>query len=235
VYLDVTRRIRRAEQKRQIEELRLQTGASDQLLASLGERASNAKAERDYWFDKAAKLEQANADLQNELNQHRENYRLWGVGVASSDDSEAETEVRSVAAAVQLAEGTLTTLRFLPSAVEAVAASPFDNPAAVYDAFEALDELAKERQKGPLGKRVKEWLSERGIEYAAHEAHTTMGRWRNERQFRDGNNALEIQEHIKFGADGDPQYCLRIYLRWDDTVKRWTTGRVGRHLTNSQS
>ena len=35
--------------------------------------------------------------------------------------------------------------------------------------------------------------------------------------------------------DGDPQYCLRIYVDWDPEAEEWVVGHVGRHLTTSQS
>ena len=88
---------------------------------------------------------------------------------------------------------------------------------------------------GSLGQSVETWLANRGFPYSPFESQPTMGKWGNEREFRDGAQVREMQEHMKFRADGDPQFCLRIYVQWDDEQLNWVIGHVGRHLTTTQS
>lgn len=234
VYDNVTGRIRRAEQERLLEEVREKAGdveAAQQLF----EEMAQAERHRTELQARLRELQAENELLRAELDQHKVNYRLIGATSQEDSETEEELEVGSVADAVKLATQRLTSLRFLPSATESAAQSPYHQPAQVYEAFETLDELAKERRRGPLGRSIEDWLGERGVPYSPHESQTTMGKWGHERQFRDGDRTLTIEEHIKFGADGDPQYHIRIYVAWDEAAQSWIVGHVGRHLTTTQS
>jgi hypothetical protein len=157
-----------------------------------------------------------------------------GLATNAERDNEEEVEITSVAGAVKLA-ARFESIRFLPSAFESANESPYHAPASVYTAFETLDELALELDVGTLGQRLEDWLGERGVVYSPHESQPPMGRWGHERRSHDGPSEREIQGHLKFGADGDPQYCLRIYTEWDSDERRWLIGHVGRHLRNLHS
>ncbi|MEZ4554194.1 MAG: hypothetical protein R3B59_09840 [Dehalococcoidia bacterium] len=238
VYQDIAGRVRRAEQEALMEQLRERSGSDDaylELLEQVQARVTEAEDDRDRWRQQAQEFERSNEELNALVRQHESNWKM--IGTASQGDAEPddELEVRTVAEAVRLASERFESLRFLPSAIESAAMSPYDRPAQVYEAFEALDELTLERLQGPLGKSIDDWLGERGFPYTPRESQTTMGKWGHERQFRDGQRTRTVQEHIKFGADGDPQHHIRIYVTWDDDESRWIVAYVGRHLTTTQS
>jgi len=234
LFEEVTRRVRRAEQEETLRNLQ-QTGADEEFVQFLSDTVEEAERQRDLWEQRALQLEQEGVALRQELAQVKQNFRFIGVAAGGSIDEDDSVEVDSVRPADDLA-ARMGSVRILPSAFDSADASPFHDPPAVYAAFEALDELSKELRQGEsLGRSVEDWLRDRGVDYSPHESATAMGRWGNERRFRDGDLIRTIQGHLKFGADGDPRYCLRIYTEWDGAAEEWVVGHVGRHLTNTQS
>lgn len=239
MFEDVLSRSRQAEQESLIQRLRSRGAGDDgaymSLLTELQVQVETVRSERDQWQLRAMERGEEAEQLKAELEQHRQNYRLFGIGSAEAPGGEEELEVASVSEAVELAAQTLHRLRFLPSAHASASASNYNDPASVYGAFEVLDELAGERSGGPLGMSIEDWLRERNYQYAPHESQTAMGKWGDERRFLDGERTLTMEEHLKFGIDGDPQYCLRVYVWWDRDELKWIIGHVGRHLTTTQS
>lgn len=123
-------------------------------------------------------------------------------------------------------------LRFLKGACSR-GANLYERPRDIYDAFVALDELARQRADGGIGGRVEDWLKARGIKYAPKESQTT----RSERWFFDEviqEKAL-FEEHLKFGMGQDPRYCQRIQMAWDADAGEWVIAYVGEHLDNTKT
>ena len=123
-------------------------------------------------------------------------------------------------------------LRFLKGACSR-GANLYERPRDIYDAFVALDQLARERADGGIGGRVEDWLKARGIKYAPKESQTT----RSERWFFDEviqEKAL-FEEHLKFGMGQDPRYCQRIQMAWDADAGEWVIAYVGEHLDNTKT
>ena len=235
LFEEVTRQVRRAEQEETLRRLQ-GSGADEEFIQLLSDTVDEAERQRVLWEQRALDLEQANVQLRQELDQVRQNFRFIGLAAGGSDNEEDDgAEVNSVRGAVELA-AKLGSIRFLTSAIETAAESTYHEPGAVYGAFEVLDELARELRKSQaLGRTFEDWLGERGIEYSSHESRTAMGKWGSERRFWDGELLRTMEAHIKFGVDGNPRYCLRIYLDWDTAENEWVVGHIGRHLTTTQS
>ena len=202
------------------------------------ERArEDAERERDHWRSQADELGKRTAELDREVRALRFEAQVKAAASEASRELAPEPgeEITDVAGAVSLAKIRFPSLRFLPEAVESAAASTYTQPEKVYAAFEALDDLADARVAGSLGRSIKDWLRDRGFEYAAHESQTTMGMYGGERTFRYLGAKITMEEHIKFGIGPDPRLHLRIHLMWHEGESRWLIGHVGRHLTNTKS
>ena len=211
------------------------------------ELAGAEEQEKEEWFSKAADLERQVEELraglakkEEELQQVRQNWRLTfsadqanGSGGSESAEEPLLVDVLGAVERARLRFG--TRLHFLPEAINSAGESTFLYPAKVYGAIEALDQLAEARTAGPLGKSVKDWLGERGFDYAAHESQTTMGMYGDERTYRYGGAKVTMEEHIRFGTGTDPRHHLRIHLAWHEGESRWLIGHVGRHLTNTRT
>ena len=180
---------------------------------------------------RADDLEKENRQLNHSLSAHR----LAGGEASGERRAESAAEVASVAGAVELADRRFGSLAFLREARVSAEDSNYQQPAKVFQAFEALDELARRRADGTLNRSIGDWLKERGFNYTAHESKTTMGKWGGQRTFRHNGAKITMEEHIKFGIGPDPANHLRIHLTWDDAESRWLIGHVGRHLTNTKT
>ena len=211
------------------------------------EQARAAEREKEEWFAAAADLETQVEGLRarlaakaDELQQVQQNWRLAlsadqanGSGGSESAGEPLLVDVLGAVERARLRFG--TRLHFLPEAIDSASESTSLYPAKVYGALAALDQLAEARKAGPLGKSVKDWLGERGFDYAAHESPTTMKMYGDERTYRYGRARVTMEEHIRFGAGMDPRHHLRIHLAWHEGESRWLIGHVGRHLTNTKT
>lgn len=204
-------------------------------------RAEAEQEQKEDWFSEAACLEREVGSLQrmlaakeNELQRVQRNWRETQQHTGAHLAAEEPSPV-TVVEAVLLASKNFRSLHFLAEASDSAAESPYVYPDRVYATFRALDELADARTAGPLGMSVHDWLKEQGIDYAAHESGTTMGKWGDERTYRYGGARWQMQEHVKFGVGPDPRHHLRIHLAWHEGESRWLIGHVGRHLTNTKT
>lgn len=209
-------------------------GASHEAAQALLDDVDRIEAERDDLQLRVWELESQNSDLQREIDRLKESMRqMWQA--PTSGAAVAEVEIDRVATAVRFAAGRFQHLRFLDSAYESAEKSNYRWPDRVFDAFEALDELAELRHRGSLGMDIERWLSERGIEYAAHLSPTTRSKYGQHYTFRVDGVDRVMEEHLVFGNDGDPDRCLRVHMEWDADAAVWLIGHVGRHLPNTKS
>ncbi len=147
-------------------------------------------------------------------------------------DADPEPEFSSVYDVVNYAEEKLPGIRFFSLARERAKGSQFQRYNEVYEAFLALNECAAERSQDSLRKSVKEWLSDRGIDYSPHESKSTMGKYGDKRMFHDEitKDRVEMQEHVKLGGGLGEHNQLRIHMKWEPEEGRWLVGYIGRHL-----
>ena len=95
-----------------------------------------------------------------------------------------------------------------------------------------LSECADERVSDTLAKDVKEWLRDRGFDYAPSESKTTMGKYGDKRTFFDDEKKrhVEMQAHIKLGGGPGQRNTLRVHISWDEEENKWLVGYIGLHL-----
>jgi hypothetical protein len=135
--------------------------------------------------------------------------------------------------AVEVAQAALgDRLYILPSALAAADDSPFQDPAAIYQALHHLAALSARMAAGPLGKSVKAALQELGIDYSPGIAPTTPKRLRQQFKFTADGILYICEEHLRIGSSSyDPKECARIYFTTSQlSGTRIVVGYVGRHL-----
>ena len=169
---------------------------------------------------KNKRLETENKELEREIE------RLKTCVCESGDDVKPtaltpDADPKNVLEAVAKADATFDTLRFFPTAFKHARDSQFRPAVKVYETFAVLNNCAKERAEGGLGKSVTSWLSERGVEYAPGESTPTSQKYIDDRIF----GGVYMPAHVKMGG-GD----LRIHLRWEESEGKWLIGYVGKHL-----
>ena len=171
-------------------------------------------------------------ELEKEIDAQRRQWGLYQGHVEAEDEDEDVTpEILSVLDAVEWAQ-LLDHIRCLPRVHRTAKASPYESPAEVYQAFVALEELAKERTTESVG-AIGDWLAQRGVDYVAGESQST----RPKRWFFDHMRERKVlfEEHLRFGTGTDKRYCLRIQMAWDGEREEWVVGHVGEHLDNTKT
>lgn len=152
-------------------------------------------------------------------------------GILRQSDAEAgveSPEFRTVLEAVKAADASFDGLRFFPTAIESARDSQFTRPCEVYRALEVLAECGEARQRdGALGVVVRDWMAERGVDYAASESEQTEIRHSDERKFYDPKRDFHVYmgAHIRVGRNQ-----VRIHVVWHDAEGKWLVGWVGDHL-----
>ena len=148
------------------------------------------------------------------------------------EEDEQPPEFESVYDVVEYAKDKFDRLRFFSRAVQTARKSDFPRPDEVYSAFQVLSECANERISDTLAKDVKEWLRDRGLDYAAGESPSTMGKYGNKRNFFDDEKKhhVEMQAHIRLGGGLGEHRQLRVHVWWDEEENKWLVGYIGRHL-----
>jgi hypothetical protein len=151
----------------------------------------------------------------------------------------------SVVEAVQRAEKEYAdSLVFHGKAFESAEDSPYRHPPRVYAALGMLGECARLRRRAASARKpvpgIREWFRDRaaevpGVEYAAHESATTLGKWGDERTVEHHGKRFTMEQHLCLGDGHDPAGCLRIYFLPDPETRQFVVGYVGRHLTNTRT
>ncbi len=127
------------------------------------------------------------------------------------------------------------TLLFLPSALEAAAASPYQWPEKVYALFAALDELTRLwQQQGRIGAGWHQALKTKGFDYKENISPTARGKFGHEYTFAYEGQSLRFEHHVTLGAKS-ADTCISIHWHRDEGRKLLVIGWCGRHLANTQS
>lgn len=152
---------------------------------------------------------------------------------AASDFSAVAFPPADVADAVEQADTLFPDdLLILPSALRSAEASPYRNPAEVAMALAELAKLAQALRSGSLGKKLQDYLSERGLDYGGGLSPTTSKKLRQQYRSADNDREYSWEEHIRIGGGSyDPADSLRIYFNSRERPNgRIVIGHVGRHL-----
>jgi hypothetical protein len=149
---------------------------------------------------------------------------------------EEEGELKSVRDALMKAKDKFQdVLHFLESAEESAKKSVYKNPNRVYEAFEALNDVASawRNTEGKLGKSWKDALKERGFDI--HQVSQTSGtKWKNDYSFSYKGKSQLFSDHITIGAK-QADKCCSIHWYRDDADKVLVIGYCGEHLPNTKT
>lgn len=205
----------------------------EEVFDEFAEEIEELREENDWLAGRVDQLEAEKANYEENLEVLRQ--QLGEEPEEVIEDVGEETEPRdfdNVLDAVQRAgEDFGEWIHIWSDAREAAEESPFSRPNEVYEALEAIAELAeldyKDSETGPWTK----FFEERGIKYASNEKQVTMGKYGDERIFhdRDSDRRREIQRHLTLGA-GSREECVQIYFDREDDSNRFAVGYCGMHL-----
>ena len=212
----------------------------DDLVNTLAEYESQQTENERQFNRQLSDYERQNNELraQNEDLQARVEQLTVALRYSDSDSEETQEadelppEFKALYEAVEHSTQEFDNLRFFSNAEQLAKASTFPRPSEVYDAFNTLNDCAIERMNGSLGKGVKEWLKERGIDYSPRESDSTMGKYGEQRLFydQDKRRRIEMQSHLKLGGGLGEHNQLRVHVSWDEDENKWLIGYIGRHL-----
>ena len=222
--------IENADNKAMLDELTNTLAEYEKQRAERARQFERQISERDRQID-GLRIE--NQELQDQIDQlNRALSHLDSESAKPEEDDEQPPELESISDVVEYARDTFDTLRFFSRAVEMARKSEFPRPDELHEAFRLLNECADERISNTLAKDVKEWLKERGLDYAAGESPTTMGKYGNKRNFFDDEKKrhVEMQAHLRLGGGLGHHNQLRVHVCWDEDENKWLIGYIGRHL-----
>jgi hypothetical protein len=150
-----------------------------------------------------------------------------------SDGEPTPDSFKSVASALAKAgEDFEDRIAVWESAREAAEDSQFARPREVYDAVQAIAELADRYYKGEdrsVGQPWGKFFEEHGLDYKQSESDMTMNLHGESRIFKHEGEQREIQRHITLGG-GSRKHCVQIYFDQDDELEKFAIGYCGVHL-----
>ena len=192
-----------------------------------------ARAQR----NKADKLVLENERLRESIDQLRAGEIQYGdlpLEEQIIDESyDLSPSFQSVLEVVEFASENLDGLRFLPDAFKTAGSnytSGYDKHASViFDAIKVLNECAEKRSKGGLGMSLKQWFSDRSVEFS-DESKSTKRKLADKRRFEDDESDEHIlmTQHVKL-----LQNDIRIHVKWDKPNSKYLIGHIGEHLPTS--
>lgn len=157
--------------------------------------------------------------------------------VMSDDPAEVDdptTGIRSVAEAVEEAAAVCRHLVILDEARDSACRAAYRQPARVYRALLAMDEVAGEWSRGNLPTGFRDALAEHGFAFASDVSPLALGRYPHEYHRTYDGRTIALGPHLAIGR-GSPVACCRIYFHLDEERHLFVVGHVGNHLSDSTS
>lgn len=218
-------RDRYAEETIQRERAQLQSNSDWEKLAdSYSVENKNLKQDLAKSEDEINDLRVQLANLQSALQ--------WKETTESEVAPRQELPPTTIVEAVNRARAFLTRLHFGADVDRGVATLSSDAgpPDKVLDYLEALQEMATEQAKGPLGVTQVQWLKEHGI-HASGESETILcsDKEMKKRTWAGPNGQQRFEKHLKPNDNISPDKCVRIYFESDLATNQIIIGWVGRH------
>ncbi|NKF20873.1 hypothetical protein [Solimonas marina] len=156
----------------------------------------------------------------------------WKETTESEVAPRQELPPTTVTEAVDRARKSLSRLYFGADVDTGVAALSGDAgpPEKVLDYLEALQEMAEEQAKGPLGVTQIQWLKDRGI-HGSGESETILNsnKEMKKRTWAGPNGQQRFEKHLKPNDNIAPDKCVRIYFEAEPERDRIVVGWIGRH------
>ena len=144
------------------------------------------------------------------------------------------TGVRTVAQAVEEAGAVCRHLVILDEARDSARRAAYRQPARVYRALLAMDEVAGEWSGGSLPTGFRDAFAEHGFVFASDVSPSALGRYAHEYERTYDGGTVALGPHLAIGR-GSPVACCRIYFYLDEERHLFVVGHVGNHLSDSTS
>lgn len=208
----------------------LATGVTDR--QRILEQFEKMRQERDDALDQVAKL-QKELETQRQNWLEVQNYLMRKEDEAQPAPEVEEPEFPSVFAALRKASTDFgRKVECLETAWESAEESRYKNPETVYQAVEAVRELADawfdKDKRGTIGP-VEKFFRQRGFDFTAHESKTTMGKYSRQRTFPYEGGRIIMTMHLTLGG-GSRENCLQVYFAPDESKGKFLIGHCGVHL-----
>ena len=150
------------------------------------------------------------------------------------DAGDTTTAIRSVVQAVEQAAAECRHLVILDEARDSAHRAAYRQPARVYRALLAMDEVAGEWSAGSLPTGFRDAFAEHGFAFASDVSALSLGRYPHEYQRTYDGRTIALGPHLAIGR-GSPVACCRIYFYLDEERHLFVVGHVGNHLSDSTS
>jgi len=156
----------------------------------------------------------------------------WKETTESEVAPREELPPTTVAEAVDRARNSLTRVHFGGDVDWGVTTLSADAgpPDRILDYLEALQDMADEHAKGPLGVTQVQWLRNRGV-HGSGESETILNsdKEMKKRTWAGPNGPQRFEKHLKPSDNISPDKCVRIYYEFEPKHNRVVVGWVGRH------
>ncbi len=115
--------------------------------------------------------------------------------------------------------------------------TPFSAPDEVYESLCFLATTFHDSKTGAAPcTDLNHSLRERtGWFYEAHQAATTLGKYRSEYECSWDSRRHILKAHMGTGTSKDPRHSIRVAFAWDDKKKVVVIGYVGQHQSNDKT
>ena len=213
-------------------------------IAGLFERAKEAslapewQGELERAWSEVDRLREDYAEVAQQLEVAHDNLRAMSrhlpaaVAEALVEDVAATSAPTSVAEAVERAQAECEHLVFLDDAVESARRAAYRQPARVYAALSAMDEVAAEWRAGHIPTGFRDAFAERGFSFSANVSPTALGKHGHEYERTYDGRTIALGPHLGLGR-GSPVACCRIYFHIDEQSRLFVVGHVGSHLSDT--
>ena len=215
-------------------------------MASLWSRAKEASLAPE-WQDELERswaeiegLREDNQRLMSQLAVAEENVRaltLSGAAGMAADGAQiaediAEDLPNTIVEAVELAAERCEHLVILEEAVASARRSPYRQPARLWQALEAMDDVAAAWGRGQLPTGFRDAFAALGFSFSSNVSPTALGKYAQDYERTYGGRVATLGPHLALGR-GSPEACCRIYWYLDEDRRRFVVGHVGAHLRDS--
>jgi hypothetical protein len=240
---EIWRRLRKEAdraRREELEQLREEAKGSeedlDRIFDELFERNQRLRTERDELDDQVENLKAEIANYEENLEWYRQQLSAQSTEEPDGEEQQSprKTGFGNVAEAVHSATKEFDgQLEVWSTARESAEESKFARPAEVYEALEAIAELAEEDRSGSVGPWSK-FFEQRRIKYASGESEQTMAMHGEDRIFTDrfSGKRRQIEKHLTIGG-GSRKNCVQIFFDRANDSDKFVIAYCGVHLPHA--
>lgn len=153
-----------------------------------------------------------------------------GVAMPVGGEQLAGIEVSTVFEATEYAQLLFDEdFMLLPTALTTASESSYVRPRRAFELLASLAGLSRKLREGPLGRSMKEYFADQGIDYRQGINKQASKKIRDQHIFENDGRKYFCDEHLCEGNAYDDRFSLRIYFT-SDATQGVVVGHIGRHL-----